>query len=481
MYSKNKIKFFRRIGFKITLWYSLSVLVIITIVGVFLYYRLQQRLNREIDVLLMDEIADIIPPHSKNNLDLDDLEIAIKRETSFRKSNKISARLIDLKGKVVVTSPNFFNPPLQMSQNAYANVKKGMETIETIRVGNTNNYYRLLTKPILHNDSTKYYLQIAIFMKGMELALGNFRENIMVLLPGVIVITIFGGWLISRRSLAPIGAIINTTKSITSSSLNDRLIPINTGDELEELIKTINLMLNGLEESFKKNVRFTSDASHELRTPITGLKAGTEVILSKKRTAEEYRELHENNLMAFEEITRMLEDMFVLLRSDYGLKSLKFATFKLDRMLKELYNTFSLLSEAKDINFIITKTSPIQIKGDKILLERVFSNIIDNAIKYTSSGKNIYLSWEEIDSNVLVSIKDEGDGIHEEHQDRIFDRFFRADRSRPQGTGGAGLGLSICKNIVELHNGTIEVESKLGAGCTFIVRIPKNVTTSNFN
>ncbi|MGR3178166.1 MAG: heavy metal sensor histidine kinase [Candidatus Anammoxibacter sp.] len=477
MYSKNKIKFFKRIGFKITLWYLLSVLIIITIVGFSFYYHLQRTLGNEIDSLLLDEIADIIPGKPENDLDLDDLKVAIERETSGRKLHKISARLLDLDKNVIVTSPNFFVPLLQMPEKVGANVKENMETIETIRINNTNNYYRLLTKPIFHNGSQKYFLQIAIFMKGSYKVLEKFKENILMYIPGIIIITIIGGWFISRRSLAPIGHIIKSANAITASNLNKRLKPINTGDELEELTKTINLMLNRLEESFKKNVQFTADASHELRTPITGLKAGTEVILAKERSAEEYRDLHESNLIAFEEITRMIHDLFVLLKSDYGLRSLNHSNFMLNSMLKELHSSFCIISDEKGINFMILKSEPVQISGDEMFLKRLFSNIIDNAIKYTPNGKRIYLSIEERNGNAVVSIKDEGKGLSEENKSRIFDRFFRVDQSRSRGTGGAGLGLSICKNIVELHNGTIEVKSKLGVGSTFIVTIPKDGIT----
>ena len=477
MYSKNKINFFKGIGFKVTLWYLLSVLIIITIVGVSLYYHLQQKLSEETDRLLIDEVADIMPLNPKNNLDLDDLKVSIERETSNRKLHKISARLLDIDKNVVVTSPNFFDPPLQFSEKSGAEMKEENETIETIRINNTNNYYRLLTKPIFDNGSLKYFLQIAIFLKGSYKVLKNFKENILMYIPGIIIITVVGGWFISRRSLAPIGHIIKSTNVITASNLNKRLEPINTGDELDALTKTINSMLNRIEESFKKNVQFTSDASHELRTPITGLKAGTEVILAKERSAEEYRELHESNLIAFEEITKVIDDLFVLLKSDYGLRSLHPSTFMLDDMLKELHSSFNLISEAKQINFKINKIGPIRISGDEILLKRVFSNIIDNSIKYTPNGKRIFISLEEKNGNAVVSIQDEGKGLSEENKSRIFDRFFRADPSRSRGTGGVGLGLSISKNIVELHNGTVEIKSKLGAGSTFIVSIPKNGTT----
>jgi len=477
MYSRKTIKFFKRIGFKITIWYLLSVLVIITIAGISLYYHLQQELNNETDNLLIDEVADILPANPGNELDLERFKVAIVRETSSRKLHQISARLLDIDSNVLVTSSNFFTPPLLLTNEAMAAAKNGMETIETVYLNKKGRYYRLLTKPVLKNGSLIYFLQIAVFMKDSFRILKDSRKIILLYIPGIIMVTIFGGWFISRKSLSPLGNIIRSTRLITASNLNKRLEAVNSGDELEELTATINLMLDRLEESFKKNVQFTSDASHELRTPITGLKAGTEVILAKERSAGEYRELHESNLIVFEEITRMIEDLFILLKSDYGLKEMHFSPFPLDGMLNELHNRFSLLSDAKDIKFSINRTTQIQISGHETLLKRVFSNIIDNAIKYTPDGRHIYLSLEERDGNAVVSIQDEGNGISEENKTKIFDRFYRVDRSRSRVTGGAGLGLCICKNIVELHNGTIEVTSKLGKGSTFIVTLPVNGIT----
>lgn len=477
MYSRKTIKFVKRIGFKITLWYLFSVLAIITLVGISLYYHLQQKLSKETDNLLIDEIADILPAKSRNKLNIAKLNVAIVRETSNRKYHQISARLLDLNSNVVVTSANFFTPPLQLSEKAMVNAKNGIKTIETVYLSSKTSCYRLLTEPVFKDDSLIYVLQIAIFLKDSFNILKDFSRDIFLYIPIIVVITAFGGWFISRKSLSPLGRIIKSTREITYLNLNKRLERLNSGDELEELTNTINSMLNRLEDSFKKNVQFTSDASHELRTPITGLKAGTEVILAKERSAEEYRELHENNLIVFEEITRMIEDLFVLLKSDYGLKEMHCSSFALDGMLNELYTRFSLLSDAKDINFSIKKTTQIQICGVEPLLKRVFANIIDNAIKYTPDGKRIYLSLEKKNGNAIVSIQDEGKGLSEENKSKIFDRFYRVDQSRSRETGGAGLGLCICRNIVELHNGKIEVKSRLGEGSTFVVTLPMNGRT----
>jgi heavy metal sensor kinase len=483
MSSKSGIRFFKTIGFKITLWYSVSVLVILLIAGSFLYFRLKHKLIKEVDRALMDDSVDILQEISGDKYIQSDLKVAIEKEASNKKFHKISARLLDVEKNTFITSTNFFSPDSQIYEEsitkAKAKAKERVEdTFETIRVEGMEFPFRLLTKPIYHADSLKYILQMSFYLKSMCKSVENIEENFIMLIPALIIFSIAGGWLIARKSLAPIENINETTRKITATNLSMRLSPTHAGDELDELTKTINLMLNRIEESFSRIIQFTSDASHELRTPITSLKTGTEVILSKERTAEEYRELHENNLRELKKITRMISDLLILLRSDSGTKNLHPKSLNLGNVLKELQNTFRLISETKKVNLSTNGIPDIQINGDEILLRRVFSNLLDNAIKYTSPGGRVYVSLRDKGDKVMVRIEDTGIGISEDHLGRIFNRFFRVDPSRSRETGGTGLGLNICKNIVELHKGKIEVKSKLGAGSTFEVILPKDHTNS---
>lgn len=276
----------------------------------------------------------------------------------------------------------------------------------------------------------------------------------------------------------PIENITRTTREITASNLNKRLLPTHTGDEVDELANTINLMLDRIEDSFVRIVQFTSDVSHELRTPVAAIKTGTEVMLSRERTVEEYRELLENNLSALERMTRMISDLLEISRSDSGVNILHLKSFNLGNMLKELQNKFRLISETKNINILFNEVPGFQITGDKDLLRRVFSNLLDNAIKFTSSGGSVSITLTDRGNDIVTGIKDTGIGISEEHLEKIFDRFFRVDTSRSRDTGGIGLGLNICKNVVELHKGNIDVKSKTGIGSTFEVILPKNITNS---
>lgn len=169
----------------------------------------------------------------------------------------------------------------------------------------------------------------------------------------------------------------------------------------------------------------------------------------------------------------MIDDMFLLSQSDSSLGELKSSTFLLNGLLNELHVTFSLLSELKNINFTVKRSDPVEICGDPALLKRSLSNIIDNSIKFTPCGRDVRLYFEEKNENVAIYVEDNGTDISDKYKDRIFDSFFRVNLSRTMGTGGAGLGLSICKDIIDFHHGKIEVMSKIGEGSRFIVTLPK--------
>ena len=472
---KNRIRLFRTIGFKITLWYSLSVIIIFVFLGAFLYFSLQYKLLKRSDLLILDEAEEFLQLILDENPAIKDLETIMEQKFSGDRYYNLSAKLLNVKKDTVITSKDFIVQNMEISEELITKAKEGYGIFETVRVEGRKYPYRLLTKTIYHGDSLKYILQVGLYLKPVYKTVENIEENLIMLIPVFVIFSITGGWFFARKNLTPIENITETARKITTSNLNKRLVPTHTGDELDELIETINLMLERIENSFNKITQFTSDVSHELRTPVACLKIGTEVILSKERTAEEYRELHENNLRKLEEITRMINDLLILLKSDSGIKRLHVKSFNLGNTLKELQDTFMMIAETKKIYLSMDEIPDIQISGDETLLRRAFLNLLDNAIKYTSPGGCINVSLEDREDEVIVRIEDTGIGISEGHLEKIFDRFFRVDPSRSRESGGTGLGLNICKNIVELHKGKIEVKSKLGAGSTFEVTLPNLV------
>ncbi len=475
MSSKSRIRLFKTISVRIALWYSLSVILILLSTDIFMYYRLRHTLNKETDRILFDVSEDVLDSIKGFHFSVSDLQKMINIESSSQKYLRASIRLYDIEQNTFISSENFFAPNLKISDDDIANAIKGENTLSSIWVEGLRIPYRLITRYVEVDNSCKYILQIGIYMRLSYKTVENMQENFLMLVPVFIILGIIGGWLVSRKSLSPIKKIIENTREINSSTLNARLVSAETGDELDELAKTINLMLDRIEASFNRITQFTSDVSHELRTPIASLKTGTEVILSKERTVEEYRGLHEDNLIALERMARMISDLLALSRSDSGADILHLKAFNLSNMLKELQNKFRPVSDSKKIGLSVSGIQDVQVNGDETLLRRVFSNLLDNAIKYTLPGGCINVSLGYGKDEVIVRIEDTGIGMYEDHLEKIFDRFFRVDPSRSRETGGTGLGLNICKNIADLHKGKIEVISKLGVGSTFVIKLPKDI------
>jgi signal transduction histidine kinase len=215
---------------------------------------------------------------------------------------------------------------------------------------------------------------------------------------------------------------------------------------------------------------FTADASHELKTPICAMRGEAEVLLSKGRPAEEYQEGLAHFMEQFDHLNHMINDLILLSKFDATQVELKMVPLRLDLLIKDLFHVFKILAEQKNIGFETGTTEELTVLGDKTRLQQLFTNLIDNAIKYTPRG-SIQISLEKNNEMAMVKVKDTGIGIPQEEQKKIFKRFYRVDKSRSKETGGVGLGLSIAEWIANAHHGRIEVDSELNKGSTFTVYI----------
>jgi heavy metal sensor kinase len=276
---------------------------------------------------------------------------------------------------------------------------------------------------------------------------------------------------LARRSLAPVGYIASKARSITSNNLDERLATRGTDDEMDDLIRTINEMIARLESSFKRIAEFTADASHELKTPICALRGEAEVLLSRNRPLEEYREGLAHFIERFDHLNRMINDLILLSKFDSSQVELKMDSLRLDLLVQDIGDLFKILAEQKGIDLQVGQVQEVTMMGDKGRLQQLFTNLIDNAIKYTSEG-SIRITVEKDGQNAVVRVRDTGIGIPQGEQEKIFKRFYRVDKSRSKEGGGVGLGLSIAEWIAKTHQGKIEVVSELNQGSVFSVYLP---------
>ena len=247
-------------------------------------------------------------------------------------------------------------------------------------------------------------------------------------------------------------------------------------------------MITRLDQSFRQMKQFSSDASHELKTPLTILRGEVEVALRKERTSPEYQRVLMSNLEEINRMSQIVEDLLLLSRADNGEILLNRKKINLSEILNEMIPQASLLARHKDLRIqAVLPEETISILGDHLRIRELFLNLIENAIKYTEEGglikvlltkENHFSAMEqqerrESDNGFAeIRVTDTGIGIAKEDQEHIFDRFFRVDKARSREQGGSGLGLSICKWIVDAHRGKISVESEPEKGSSFIVKLP---------
>jgi len=309
------------------------------------------------------------------------------------------------------------------------------------------------------------------------------------LIPVTIILASAGGYFLARRNLAPVADMTARADRISESTLHDRLAVQNPADELGRLATTLNRLLDRLDVAFERQRRFIADASHELRTPLAILQGESEVALSNpSRSPEEYRESLSLLQHEARRLARIVEDMLTLSRADAGQYPMNTRPLYLDEVVAECAHSVRTLAAAKSIAVCVESNGELPFSGDESLLSRMLLNLLDNAIKYTPSGGKVTVGVRATRLGAEVTVTDNGGGIPQEFQSRIFERFFRADQARTRANsscgsaespaGGAGLGLSIAKWIAEAHRGTLVLTRSDASGTVFTATLPAEPVNS---
>jgi heavy metal sensor kinase len=288
----------------------------------------------------------------------------------------------------------------------------------------------------------------------------------------VFLASLVGYWL-SGRSLAPVNRIIETAESIGVQNLSRRLEVPKARDELRRLTETLNAMLGRIDTSVQRITQFTADASHDLRTPVAVVRATAEITLRRPRTAGEYRDALSRILETSVEASELLENLLTLARADAGAAAMDMRLVDLSAYVRKAKERAVVLSADKTLHFTARMPAgPVWVRADAIAIDRLLLILVDNAVKYTPAGGRCEIELSQDRGQADITVRDTGIGISEGDLPSIFERFVRADRARSRETPGAGLGLAIARWITEMHGGTIAVESKVGSGSVFRVRLP---------
>lgn len=289
---------------------------------------------------------------------------------------------------------------------------------------------------------------------------------------GILAVGLVGGWWFSGRAIQPLKAMSRTAESISVQSLSQRIDVAETDSELGQLAVVLNKTFDRLQAAFERQVRFTADASHELRTPVAVMLAQIELSLARQRSEQDYRDALGTCLRAAQRMKLLIENLLVLARLDAGATELTLEPVALDQVTHDAVELIAPLAGQRRI-IVNCDLAPVTVQGDRHRLAQVLTNLLTNAVRYNIDDGQIDVTVREDNSAAIVTIRDTGIGIAPEHLAHIFDRFFRVDPARSRSEGSSGLGLAICQSLVAAHHGTLTARSTLGEGTTMELRLPR--------
>ncbi len=474
-----KIKKFRSLGFRLTLWYIVILGGTIILAWIFLYQGVKDGLLDDLDLKLL-EIADEANETWRGERGMTWEEAIQDTEREF-KAYRPFIQVVSLheEGRrgiaEIITSERLEKGIFTFDLDVYYRADRS--DIEDL-VYETFDKNELGASPvrfILFPVRGPTLVQVGISLSEIENELRSLLV-FMVLAGGLLMLfASFGGSFIIRKALKPVKSVVHTAREISADDLSMRIESEGRQDEIGELVDTFNAMISRLEGSIKKIRQFSGDASHELRTPLTVIRGEIEVLLRKERSADEYREALSTVLEETSFLERIIDDLLFLSRIEAIDKKELENPVQLDEILLRTLESREAAAGKKGISLDIQNIDAVAIKGEENLLERMVANIIDNAIRYTPQKGKVEISLADKDDEAILSFLDNGIGIPDEAQPFIFDRFYVVDESRSKETGGLGLGLSIAKHVADTHGATIEVESRIGQGTVFRIRFPHPV------
>ncbi len=323
-------------------------------------------------------------------------------------------------------------------------------------------------------DGHWLYIRLVRSEEQLWRELHTFVLLMLIALPLAILIAGWGGYLLARKFLAPVDRMAETARRIGEENLQERLPVANPDDELGNLARAFNELLERLQKSFERLKQFTSDAAHELRTPLTAIRSIGEVGLQDRRDAAHYREIIGSMLEENQRLTHLVDNLLFLSRADARSFSIRPETLQLLPFVRQTVEFIQALAEEKNQHIEVTGQKDLVVRADRALLKQALLNLLDNAIKYSPQNSEIIVRLRSGENGVaLIEVTDRGPGIPPEHREKIFQRFYRVDKGRSREMGGSGLGLAIVRWAVEAQGGTVQVESKTGEGSTFRIILPK--------
>lgn len=384
-------------------------------------------------------------------------------EHSQLQLNPIFIEIVDLEGNSMDRSPNLLNHHLSFSNESISEKKARTLRLEDSEV-------RQMQIPLYNAGKHEGYLLLAKSFDDARELLDNLRNVLLILYPGILLSLFLTMRYLAGKSIEPIRQIIAKTNQISQSNLNERVPLAEPNDEIGQLTRSINGLLERLEASLIREKQFTSDASHELRTPLSVLRGTLEVLIRKPRTTEEYVEKIKSSFSSIDRMSATIDQLLALAREEKGKFSVK-EELELITFLEEICDQVSV-EQSRKIGFRCESDAPIFVKTNESSLQMILGNLLHNAVKYSKPEDEILVKTGIGAPHAYIEVCDSGSGIAPEQLERIFDPFFRGKAVVDRSIPGTGLGLAIVRKLAQESGILVSVSSTVGQGTTFRLEIP---------
>lgn len=441
--------------FRIFTLVALSFTVIFIITLFLLSSNIEKRFYEAVDIELLERASNISHSSEQPRLRTNEKMIEKVKNDYFQITNE--------GGQISVsslTSDNLWPINRDLMNQAFG----GSTVFETIRFRGQN--HRVIYFPLSKNR----VINLTKSLEETEEITGGVNRFLIIISVVFVSAAIILSWLISREAISPLMTLTAFAEQLKAGRIKKDIETRIKGKEVERVIEIFNGVTENIRNLSETQKRFTQDVSHEIRSPLTSLRGSIEVSLRKRRSPEEYEDVLRSNLFDVIRLIRITDDLLFLARADNNIIEIRKNWFDINHLLKAIIER----ADHEGIRIIENYKEGLEYYGDINLLEQAFSNIIQNAIKYTPEGGTVTISTEDDDHSIQIRISDSGIGIPEKDIPHIFERFYRVDKERSRKLGGTGLGLSIAKWIIDSHGGTISVDSTVGKGTTFIISLPKD-------
>lgn len=469
--------FFRTIAFRLTVWYA-GIFSISSCVAFGLFYFLAtQTILNQIDQELMDKAGYFRTVIQRNGIVGAQNLAVIEAQAAGEKS--IFFRLLYPTGEVFASSHMSHWKNVSIDRESIDRLMhKQVAVFTTSRIADQEQKARIMYAFVAHN----VILQTGLAMDAHSRFISGFKKIFSISMGFVVLFSAVSGMFLARQALSGVKAITRTANTITGSSLDRRVPETGSQDELDRLAITFNRMLDRISALVKSIREMSDNIAHDLKSPLTRIRGFAELALIQEKTddIESYRAMAANTIEESDRLLAMINTMLVISRAEAGEGEFEFAPMDLSGMIRDACELFVPVAEDKEIRFTYAVAEDIEIKADAPMLQRAFSNLLDNALKYTPERGSVYvsvniqsggtISGKMPEDMVLIEVADTGPGIEEGSLEKIFERFFRAEASRT--SPGTGLGLSLARTIITQHQGDLRVENRKGDGARFCIRLP---------